>query len=157
MIEVLDRQGIHKLLVLNSHGGNKFKPLLRELGVKYPNMLLTFCNWFQSLDKSKYFTHFDGDHADEMETSLILHLAPELVRPLEEAGNGEAKQFKVKALNEHWAWAERSWSEVTQDTGVGDPKQATAKKGKAYFEDVTEKLSNLFIDLCDADLDEFYE
>ncbi len=32
IVEVLNRQGIHKLLVLNSHGGNDFKPMLRELG-----------------------------------------------------------------------------------------------------------------------------
>jgi len=68
--EVLDRQGIHKLLILNSHGGNNFKPLVRELGVKYPDMFVAFCNWFQSLDKSEYFDHPEGDHADEMETNV---------------------------------------------------------------------------------------
>src|SRR5699024_8952673 len=65
IIETLDRQNIHKLLILNSHGGNNFKPILRELGAKYPAMLLTFCNWFQAMDKSKYFDYPNGDHADE--------------------------------------------------------------------------------------------
>jgi len=32
--EVLNRQGIKKLLIFNSHGGNNFKPLVRELGLK---------------------------------------------------------------------------------------------------------------------------
>ncbi|MFH5831069.1 creatininase family protein [Halalkalibaculum sp. DA3122] len=157
VIEVLDRQGIRKLLVLNSHGGNNFKPLLRELGVQFPGMFLTFCNWFQSLDKSKYFTRPDGDHADEMETSLMIYFTPELVRPLEEAGTGNAKKYKINALNENWAWAERRWSEVTEDTGVGNPRAATAGKGEKYFKAVTQKVSRLFIDLAAADIDDLYE
>ncbi len=85
VIEVLNRQGIYKLLVLNSHGGNDFKTMLRELGVKYPKMFLSVCNWFKALDKTQYFEN-QGDHADEMETSLLLYLRPELVLPLGEAG-----------------------------------------------------------------------
>ncbi len=55
IIEVLNRQGIHKLLVLNSHGGNDFKTMLRELGLKYPQMLLTTCNWFKAMERKDYF------------------------------------------------------------------------------------------------------
>lgn len=157
VVEVLNRQGIYKLLILNSHGGNNFKPIIRELGVKYPDMFISFCNWFQALDKSKYFDHPDGDHADELETSLVMYLAPDLVRPLEEAGEGRDKKFKIKALRENWAWAERKWSEVTEDTGVGNPRKASAKKGEAFFREVTRKLSEFFTDLADADPEDMYE
>ena len=157
IIEVLNRQKIYKLLILNSHGGNNFKPMVRELGVKYPDMFIAFCNWFQAIDKSDFFEITDGDHAEEMETSLVMHLRPDLVRPLDEAGDGASKKFKVDGLNESWVWAERKWSEVTEDTGVGDPRKATAEKGKAFFEAVTKKVSSLFIDLANADLDDMYE
>ncbi|MDZ7681259.1 MAG: creatininase family protein [Fodinibius sp.] len=157
VIEVLNRQGIHKLLVLNSHGGNNFKPLIRELGVAYPDMFISFCNWFQAVDKDGFFDHPDGDHADEMETSMVMYLRPELVRPLNEAGDGSAKEYKIKALREDWAWAERQWSQVTKDTGVGNPREATPEKGEAYFEAVTEKVSTLFVELAEADLDDLYE
>ena len=80
IIEVLDRQGIYKLMILNSHGGNNWKSIVREVGLQFPEMFICFTNWFQSLDKSKYFEN-EGDHADEMETSLVLHLKPELVLP----------------------------------------------------------------------------
>jgi len=156
IVEVLDRQNIHKLLILNSHGGNNFKPMVRELGVKYPAMFIAFCNWFQALDRKEFFEITDGDHAEEMETSLVMHLRPDLVRPLEEAGDGASKKFRIEAMNENWVWAERKWSKVTRDTGVGDPRKATAQKGKAYFEAVTKKISNLFIDLANADLDDMY-
>ena len=36
IMTVLNRQGIHKLLIVNSHGGNEFKPQLRELGLSFP-------------------------------------------------------------------------------------------------------------------------
>jgi creatinine amidohydrolase len=92
-----------------------------------------------------------------METSLLLHLRPDLVLPLDEAGDGVAKKWKVQALREGWAWAERKWSQVTEDTGIGNPKLATAEKGKRYFEDVTQKLSGFLVELANLDVKELYE
>lgn len=156
IIEVLDRQDLKKLLVLNGHGGNDFKTMLRELGVRYPEMLLASCNWFQALDKTKYFEH-RGDHADEMETSLMLFLKGNLVRPLSEAGDGAEKKFKSRMLREHWVWAEREWSKVTEDTGVGNPYESSKEKGKRYFNDVTDKVAQLFVELSGVDPDQMYE
>ncbi len=156
IIEVLNRQGIHKLLILNSHGGNDFKPMLRELGLKFPDMLLCTTNWFQALNKADYFENM-GDHADEMETSLLLHLRPDLVLPLDEAGDGAERKNKIKAFREGWAWTERKWSQVTADTGIGNPKAATAEKGMRYFEAVTQKMAALMVELAETDVKELYE
>jgi len=156
IIEVLDRQGIHKLLIVNSHGGNDFKTILRELGLEYPDMFLSTCNWFQSVNKDEHFEN-PGDHADEMETSLLLHLVPNLVLPLTEAGDGKDKKHKVEGIREGWAWAERKWSEVTADTGVGDPRKATAEKGEKYFVAITNKLGRLFYDIAKIDQNDMYE
>lgn len=156
IIEVLNRQGIYKLLILNSHGGNDFKPMIRELGLKFPKMLLCTCNWFQALNKKEFFEQ-EGDHADEMETSLILYLAPQLVLPLEEAGLGTEKKHKIKAFTEGWAWMERKWSEISADTGVGNPKFSTAEKGEKYFKAVTLKIASLLMELDKSDAANLYE
>lgn len=156
IIEVLNRQKIYKLLIVNSHGGNDFKQIIRELGLKFPAMFLSTCNWFQSLDKTKYFDEM-GDHADEMETSLILHLAPHLVLPLQEAGKGNAKKTIIKEFSEGWAWAERKWSQVTEDTGIGDPSFSTKEKGAHFFEAVTQKIADLMVALASADKDNLYQ
>jgi creatinine amidohydrolase len=156
IIATLNRQGIYKLLILNSHGGNDFKPLLRELGAKYPNMFLSTANWFQSVNNADFFENA-GDHADEMETSLMLHIAPELVLPLNEAGDGKAKKNKIAAFSKGWVWTERPWSKVTADTGIGNPKAATKEKGEKYFKAVTEKIANLFVELANADTKKLYE
>ena len=156
IIEVLNRQKIYKLLIVNSHGGNDFKQIIRELGLKFSEMFLSTCNWFHALDKTKFFTEM-GDHADEMETSLILHLAPHLVLPLQEAGKGKAKKHKIKEFSEGWAWAERKWSQVTEDTGIGDPSFSTKEKGELFFTSITQKLADLIIALAKADKDNLYK
>ena len=156
IIEVLNRQGIHKLLVFNSHGGNDFKTALRELGVKYPDMFLCQTHWFKALDKSKYFEE-QGDHADEMETSIMMYLRPKLVLPLSEAGDGAETKNKIKAFSEGWAWTERPWSKISSDTGVGNPHKSSSDKGQRYLNDLTDKLADLFISLANCDARELYD
>ena len=156
IIEVLNRQGIYKLLIFNSHGGNDFKPFVRELGLKFPKMFICISNWFQSLDKNLFFENI-GDHADEMETSLLLYLKPSLVLSRENWGDGRAKKHKIKAFSEGWVWAERKWSEITEDTGVGDPRLASKEKGEKYFKAVTQKMSDLIYEVSKADIQNFYE
>lgn len=156
IIDTLNRQGIYKLLIFNSHGGNNFKPLVRELGLKYPHMFICFSNWFQAMNRSDYFKN-EGDHAEEMETSLMLYLKPELVLPKDKWGTGKSKSFKIKAFTEGWVWAERKWSEISEDTGVGNPDLATREKGKRFFGDISLKIGNLIYDLCKADSKDLYE
>ncbi|MBD1262947.1 creatininase family protein [Maribacter polysiphoniae] len=156
VVEVLNRQGVKKLLIFNSHGGNNFKPLVRELGLKYPDMFICFANWFQSLDKTTYFEH-EGDHADEMETSLMLYLKPDLVLPKEHWGTGASKGYKIKSFTEGWVWAERKWSQISEDTGVGNPTSSTKEKGERFFKDVTQKVGDFIFELCKADLNDLYE
>ncbi|MDG1292117.1 MAG: creatininase family protein [Flavobacteriaceae bacterium] len=156
VLTVLNRQGLHKFLILNSHGGNDFKTILRELGLEFPKMFLSTCNWFQALDKSKYFEE-EGDHADEMETSIMMHINPEFVLPLTEAGLGKEKKSVIKGFREKWAWKERKWSVITEDTGTGNPKKSTSEKGRNFFEDVTDKISELIQDICKSNPDELYK
>ena len=156
IIEVLNRQGIYKLIVFNSHGGNDFKMMLRELGVKYPLMFLCQTNWFKAMDKSKYFEK-EGDHADEMETSLVQYLRPDLVQPLATAGDGHEKKNKIAAFREGWAWTERPWSVISKDTGVGDPCQSSAEKGAVFFKDLTQKFGDFFYEVALCDKEDLYE
>lgn len=155
VVDVLNRQGIYKLVILNSHGGNDFRQMIRELGLQYPKMFLCSCNWYQSVDQKEFFENKD-DHAGEMETSVMMHLTPHLVRPLSEAGDGAAKKFRISAIREGWAWAERKWMQVTKDTGVGDPRKASAEKGQRYFKAVTEKVANFFVEVATTDNNDLY-
>lgn len=156
IIDVLNHQKIFKLMILNSHGGNDFKWMLRELGVKFPEMFLCTTNWYQALDKSKYFD-VPGDHADEMETSLMLYLRPDLVLPKEKWGEGKEKKNIINAFNQGWAWTERKWPKVTTDTGIGNPKAATREKGEKFFRDVTLAVSELITEICKVDDENMFQ
>ncbi len=86
----------------------------------------------------------------------MLYAFPNLVKPMDQAGEGKAKKFSVEALNESWAWAERKWTRCTEDTGIGDPRKATREKGEQYFKEVTAKLSKLFVSLAETDDRDLY-
>jgi len=156
IIDSLGHQDVHKLLILNGHGGNDFKSILRELTSKYPEILLATLNWYQVLDNKKYFDE-PGDHAGEMETSNMLHIKPELVLPPNFAGKGESHQFKIKAFNEGWAWTQREWLRVSKDTGIGNPEQASKEKGERFLKDLTEKIAAFIVDFSKADLNDLYD
>lgn len=156
IIDNLNRHKINKLLILNAHGGNDFKQMIRELGLKFPEMFIATTNYYMAIEEKDFFEK-TGEHAGEMETSLMLFLEPELVKPLGEAGNGQAKKFKIPALNQKWAWAERKWSQVTTDTGVGNPDLSTAHKGEVAFNTIVAKMSNFLVDLHTADINDLYE
>ncbi|MGI4763299.1 MAG: creatininase family protein [Janthinobacterium lividum] len=155
VVQVLARQGILKLVVLNGHGGNDFRQILRELQAEFPQVFLSTATLFRIVDRSQFF-EAPGDHADEMETSMMLHLAPQLVRPLAEAGAGASRQFRIQALRS-WAWAQREWSQVSADTGVGNPAAATAAKGAAFLAAITRELSQFLVELAAADPHDLYE
>lgn len=148
-------QGVRKLLILNGHGGNDFRQMIREL---QPLVDLFICsiNWWTCVSGAGYFDE-PGDHAGEMETSLMMSLAPELVLPLSEAGPGKARKFRVAGLREGWAWAPRQWSEVTADTGTGNPAASTIAKGEKFLDAVTQRIGGFLVDLAAADPRDMYE
>ena len=149
------RHGTRKLVILNGHGGNDFKQMIRELQLDV-QLFVCQLNWYACVDAKAFFKDL-GDHAGELETSLMLHVAPNLVRPLDEAGPGSARRFRVSGLREGWAWAPRQWTQVTADTGVGNPAAATASKGAAYFKAVTERIAGFLGELAAADPNAMYE
>jgi creatinine amidohydrolase len=151
----LEGQGVHKLVILNGHGGNDFRAAIREL---QPRLKIFLCvaSWYQVVNAGDYFEDL-GDHAGEMETSIMLHIAPELVLPLSEAGEGKERRSRLAAMREGWAWAPRRWTQVSSDTGIGHPGAASREKGERYALAVIERLSRFLIDLAAADLNDLYE
>ncbi|PCI05009.1 MAG: amidase [Flavobacteriaceae bacterium] len=156
IVQVLDYQNIRKLVIVNAHGGNIFKQIIRELSLEYPKVFICSLNWWQITDTTKYFDE-PGDHAGELETAVMMHLTPELVLPLEEAGDANSKSFKIKGLKQGWVSAQREWTKITEDTGVGNPKMATAAKGVTFLNVVIGMIASFFEELHHADLDDMYE
>jgi len=154
LVGALEGQGVRKLVLLNGHGGNEFRASIRELQPATTVFLCTI-NWYSCVDPRPFFDQ-PGDHAGELETSAMLHAAPDLVRPLSEAGQGSARGFRIAGLREGWAWAPRQWTSISADTGVGDPGAATAVRGAAFLEAVTGRIAAFLTELAAADPADLY-
>jgi creatinine amidohydrolase len=148
----LVRQGIDRLVILNFHGGNEFKPLIRDVMLDVPGIFIVQINAFAVAPKVReLLADKSGDHADEFETSLMLHLAPGLVAPLDQAGDGATTPSKLPAVtNAPVVWAPRDWAALSKDTGAGNPKAATAEKGKRIFEMIVEAIVPVLTQLSAA-------
>jgi creatinine amidohydrolase len=154
LAESIVGSGIAKLVILNGHGGNDFKQMIRELQGVVP-LLIAQVNWYQIVDPRPFFDS-PGDHAGELETSVMQHLVPDLVRPLAEAGPGVGKRPVVQGFAEGWAWTPRRWVDVTEDTGVGDPSRATPAKGASYFAALTDRFATFLTELATLDPHRLY-
>jgi creatinine amidohydrolase len=153
LIDSLQKSGVRKLLILNGHGGNDFKPTLRELYGKTPVQIFV-CDWFRGLaaDAQREIFHAPGDHAGEMETSMGLAFFPDLVQRDLSTGKltadaGEMQQTKINAVNQGWVSITRPWHLLTTNTGAGNPHLATAEKGEKLMEIMVQRLSEFLVDL----------
>lgn len=152
IVDSVERQGINKLVLVNAHGGNELKPIARELYTR-SKVFIAICDLFKlGADVAKQ-TFAPGDHADEMETSLMLSAYPDLVK-LAEAGKGLARPVRFDAVRKGWVSVTRPWHNLTEDTGVGDPRAATPEKGDAFWKVLTERLGSFLVELAKSEMDD---
>ena len=160
LVESLILQNIRKIVLFNGHGGNEFKGFLRESYGKLDAKLFA-CDWFRTLgDKYKEIFDEPDDHAGEMETSLLLALAPELVG-LDENGkliadDGAVRPTRFEAVNRGWVTVSRPWHLLTTNGGAGNPHKATAEKGRKALDLIVERLSKFLVELSESPLDETF-
>lgn len=137
--------GFQKILVVNGHGSNTpLTDLVARKTVLATQSLCAAVNYYalaiEAFEQVKDTPVMA--HADEFETSLYLHLAPERVR-MDKAGAGNdirgeylssdsTPDFPVR-FNDYWG----RWT----DLGVhGDATAATAEKGRIIFEAAVKRL-----------------
>lgn len=153
LTEVLERCGVKKAVLLNGHGGNDFYPHLRELYGRR-KIFLVQVNWFDMVGElQQELFPAGGEHANDLESSLVLHLRPELVE-MSDAGPQPMAVPRIPDINSSWAKTPRAWHLFTEDSGAGDPRQATAEKGQRFFAAVCRALAKFLADLAKAEVGE---
>jgi creatinine amidohydrolase len=152
LVNSLARHRIHKFLLLNGHGGNDLKWILRELHEATP-VRLFLCNWYKVAGDG-YDAIFEkrDDHAGEMETSMGLAHFPGLV-DAKAADEGSVRKSRFDAVNRGWVEITRPWHLLTTNSGAGDPRAASAEKGEAVTALVAERVGLFLADLAAAPLD----
>lgn len=153
LVDSMERQGIRKMVLLNGHGGNELKPLMRELHHR-TGVHLFLCDWYRlAADCYPAIFQEPGEHADEVETSLGLAYFAELLRP-ELADAGAARPTRFDAINRGWISITRPWHLATTSTGLGNPAAASADKGRKLMEVLVERLGDFLVELARSEVDE---
>jgi creatinine amidohydrolase len=155
LVASLEAHGILRCVLLNGHGGNDLKWVLRELYGATP-VHLFLCNWYK-IASDVYATIFreKDDHAGEMETSMGLAHFAGLVE-LAAADPGAVKPSRFEAVNRGWVEITRPWHLLTTNSGAGDPRAATADKGRELTKLVAERIGRFLIELAASPLDESF-
>ena len=149
------RAGLRKVVLINSHGGNSevLGIVARELRVRH-GMLCVATQWRRFGLPAGVYGAVDekyGIHAGDIETSLMLHFRPDLVR-MDKAKNSissamamEQEYTHLRPIGPHgFAWIA---PDLNADGAVGDASSATADKGKVTAEHQVEGFVALLRDM----------
>lgn len=136
--ESVARAGMRKLVLMNSHGGNAeaLGIVARELRVRH-RLLCVATHWRRfGLPAGLYDANDErhGIHAGDIETSLMLHFRPDLVR-MDKAKNFESAAAAMEQEFTHlrptgphgFGWIAQ---DLNPNGAVGNAAAATADKGK---------------------------
>lgn len=158
IVESVARSGVKKIVLLNSHGGNDMKALLREL-YSHVDASVFLCNWYTVFSDvySEIYEHHD-DHAGEMETSFILAYQPHLVAKTADGqltgDAGATAKTRFDAVNRGWVSITRPWHLLTTASGSGYPHAATAAKAEKTMEVLVDRLGRFLVELSASKLDD---
>ena len=149
--------GFKKMVLVNGHGSNgPLVDLVSRRVIVETDASCAFCNWWQLLEVDPEFQSkwresvFPGgcSHACELETSMLLHLAPESVRK----DRIKSEIAKTNKMDSKFVWTDLygkgamgliEWTSQYSDSGVmGEAEKATAEKGKLVFEEASRQLAD---------------
>jgi creatinine amidohydrolase len=134
----LRHSGIDSLALINAHGGNYvLRNVVQEASISGPRMALFPENteWTTARAAAGMITSNHEDmHAGELETSILLHAYPEVVRAGYEAADHivEDRTGLLTLGMEHF----------TESGIIGRPSLASATKGKAALASLVNSFAN---------------
>jgi creatinine amidohydrolase len=155
LLAPLLRDGFRRILLLNGHGGN-IDPLhvaLRRLDAQFPRALLTGAAYWE-IAQDELAALCQGPrkamgHACEIETSMVLHLRPDLVRRDLILDDPDDTPPGLGGL----MWA-RDYGRRTDHGAVGYPERADADRGRLMLDAVVRKVSAVAQAILDLPLPE---
>ncbi len=158
-IDILDcvyGHGFKNLVIFNSHGGNQGvgQVILEKFGYRHRDCQLAILTWWRMIAPELLPLNESGPggvgHACEFETSLMLHIAPDMV---------QVDKVTAPQNTATYSWAEwdmlrgargglyRTMKEMTANGVYGDPRNASAAKGEKIAALVVDKGVRIINDL----------
>ena len=154
--------GIKKLLLLNGHGGqvSMMDIVARELRIQH-GLLVYSASWFGLVDDTANqqfcaHEHRFGVHGGEVETSMLLHLAPQTVhmdRAMNFASTSEDRAGKYRWIGNGRS-AKLGWAmeDYNPAGAAGNAAAATAERGAAMVKSSAQGLVELLQEIHDLPL-----
>jgi creatinine amidohydrolase len=150
ILESLNRNGVKKVVLVNSHGGNigPLSAAINMIGSKIDgqHFLVTYWNLVSDIVKETRLSEFGGiSHACELETSLKLYLSPEDVRK-------DLMTQNIIKGNDYWSpemfasnkvTLYKSFEKMSQLGHVGDPTKASIQTGEIVFNAIVTEMIKL--------------
>jgi creatinine amidohydrolase len=128
------RQGFRRVVVVNGHGGNvpSLKAAAAEVAYENEGARITIHNWYDPPEVERlieeYFGAAEGSHATPSETSVLMHLRPELVGDVARVKPTEAGLIT-------WQPGPADLRQYYPEGNIGsDPTRASAEIGAELFE-----------------------
>jgi creatinine amidohydrolase len=133
---------IRQIIILNGHHGNTgaLQYISQELHSKIRRHVNIHTIHYWQMMRREF------DHAGEVETSLILAIAPELVH-MDRAMPNSKKLLKSKAAYSSITNAPGSFPKITGNGVWGDPRNATASKGDKLIKEIIGNLTKTINEL----------
>jgi len=156
MVKSVAHHGFRNIILLNSHGGNQGvgQVIVESLGYQYPGLQLVLASWWRLAGKELVDLNQTGiggvGHAGEFETSLMMSIAPELVR---------AEKVEMGKNQSGFSWARgdllrsgrashyQTMKQLTDNGVYGNPLMASKEKGEQITRVVVRQLSRVVKDL----------
>ncbi len=150
---ILDN-GFDALIFVNGHGGNQaiLSTAVTKIGREFPDAQILTITYFQLaapfIDEVRESEAGGMAHGGEFETSIMLHLRPDLVHEgrAEATYLDDAYELRGEDLFEGGSLTVyRSFEEYSDSGAIGDPALATAEKGEILYERLSEEMANLLM------------
>ena len=131
--------GLTSLVIVNCHGGNYFLANVVQEGNAHRKRMALFptgTDWAEARQSAGLATSNHEDmHAGELETSILLHAHPELVRDGYQATDWTADDRRHLLTT--------GMSEYTHNGVIGRPSLASAEKGKAVLSSLVDSFASV--------------
>lgn len=155
--QIAKEQNINKIILINAHGGNSPIMAIAAMEIRIRlNMLCAYTSWLRFGISTDFISDIERHldiHAGFIETSVMLHIAPHLVK-MEYAKNFSNKQKEyIKKYNYLRAYGTHAFNWLMQDLNIegacGNATNANKDIGKLIFEQSCDKLEQFIKEFQD--------
>lgn len=161
VLEELYRRGVRRFYLLSGHGGNCsfMVTVVKYFGERHPDafcatsfLYLSGPSGVEALERHRTSPRGGMGHGGELETSLMLHLAPEQVfmdRVVDELDFVSTESYFMEWIEGGALVANPSWYDDTVSGAYGAGSHATAEKGRLWLEAAVEEKAGHVLEIAE--------